>query len=62
VKSLPPIARGQWAAGTAAQAGRELGRGGFGPLAFDLFFYLLNIFKSLRIQKFVYDSFKVRKL
>jgi hypothetical protein len=25
----------------------------FGPLAFDLFLYFLNIFKSLQIQKFV---------
>jgi hypothetical protein len=33
-----------------------------GPLAFDLFLYFLNIFKSLQIQKFVYDSFELRKL
>jgi hypothetical protein len=44
---------GQWATGTAVQAGRELGHGGFGPVAFDLFFYFLNIFKSMQIQKFV---------
>jgi hypothetical protein len=30
-----------------------LGRGGFGPLVIELFFYFLNIFKSLQIQKFV---------
>jgi hypothetical protein len=30
-----------------------LGRDKFGPLAFDLFFYFPNIFKSLQIQKFV---------
>jgi hypothetical protein len=34
----------------------------FGPLAFDLFLYFLNIFKSLQIQKFVYDSFELGKL
>jgi hypothetical protein len=39
-----------------------LGRGGFGPVAFDLFFYFLNIFKSLKIKKIVYDSFELRKL
>jgi hypothetical protein len=40
----------------------QLGRDGFGPLAFDLFFYFSNIFKSLQIQKFVYDSFELGKL
>jgi hypothetical protein len=54
--------RGQWAAGTAAQAGRELGRVGFGPVAFNLFSHFLNIFKSLQIQKFVEDSFDLGKL
>jgi hypothetical protein len=43
----------QWAAGTAVQAGHELGRWGFSPVAFELFFYFPNIFKSLQIQKFV---------
>jgi hypothetical protein len=42
----------------AAQAGcagtMQLGHGGFGPLALELFFYFLNIFKSLQIQNFVY--------
>jgi hypothetical protein len=43
----------QWAAGTAVQAGRELGCRGFDPVAFELFFYFPNIFKLLQIQKFV---------
>jgi hypothetical protein len=42
---------------SVAQAGHistvQLGRGGFNPLAFNLFFYFPNIFKSLQIQKFV---------
>jgi hypothetical protein len=41
----------------AAQAGRagtvQLGRGGFSPVATNLFFYFLNIFEFLQIQKFV---------
>jgi hypothetical protein len=45
--------RGQWAMSTTVQAGRELGRGGFNQVAFDLFFYFPNIFKFLQIQKFV---------
>jgi hypothetical protein len=39
-----------------------LGYGGFGLLTVELFFYFPNIFKSLQIQKFVYDSFKLGKL
>jgi hypothetical protein len=31
----------------------QLCRSGFGPVTANLFFYLLNIFKSLQIQKFV---------
>jgi hypothetical protein len=50
----------------ASQAGRagtvQLGRGGFSAVAFDLFLYFLNIFKSLKIQKFVQDSFELGKL
>jgi hypothetical protein len=41
----------------AAQAGRagtvQLGRGGFSRVTANLFFYFLNIFKFLQIQKFV---------
>jgi hypothetical protein len=48
--------------GTVAVGCALLCHGGFGPVAFDLFFYLLNIFKSLQIKKFVYDSFELRKL
>jgi hypothetical protein len=53
------------------QAGRagvaQAGHAGTMPLgrkrmAFVLFFYFLNIFKSLQIQNFVYDSFELRKL
>jgi hypothetical protein len=40
----------------------QLGRGGFGPVTVELFFYFLNIFKSLQIQKMVYDSFELKKL
>jgi hypothetical protein len=35
---------------------------GFGLEALKLVFYFLNIFNSLQIQKFVYDSFELRKL
>jgi hypothetical protein len=41
----------------AVQAGRagtvQLGCGGFGLVTVELFFYFLNILKSLQIQKFV---------
>jgi hypothetical protein len=41
----------------AMEAGRadtkQLGCGGFGPMTVELFFYFLNILKSLQIQKFV---------
>jgi hypothetical protein len=43
----------QWATGTAMQVGYELGRWGFSTVAFELFFYFLNIFKSLQIQIFM---------
>jgi hypothetical protein len=50
----------------AVQAGRagtvQLGCGGFGLVTVELFFYFPNIFKSLQIEKFVYDSFELRKL
>jgi hypothetical protein len=60
-----PCQRWYWAVPSAvlaghtsiAQAGHvgttQLGRSGFWPLAVELFFYFLNIFKSLQIQKFV---------
>jgi hypothetical protein len=44
--------RAQWAAGTAVQAGRELGCGGFGLVAFDLFFLFseyIQIFANSKI-------------
>jgi hypothetical protein len=40
----------------------QLGRGRFGPLASDLLCYFLYIFKSMQIQKFVQDSFELKKL
>jgi hypothetical protein len=35
---------------------------GFDPLASDLLCYFMYIFKSLQIQKFVQDSFELKKL
>jgi hypothetical protein len=35
------------------QAGREMGRKRIRPAGVELFFYFLNIFKSLQIQKIV---------
>jgi hypothetical protein len=40
----------------------QLDRGGFGPVTANLFFYFPNMFKSLQIQKFVYDLFELGKL
>jgi hypothetical protein len=37
-------------------------RAEFGPLAFVSFFYFLNIFKLLQVQKFVQVRFELRKL
>jgi hypothetical protein len=47
----------------AARAGPvQMGRGQeIGPLTLFYFFYFLNIFKFLQIQKFVYDLFEFRK-
>jgi hypothetical protein len=35
---------------------------GFGPEALKLIFLFSDLFNSLQIQKFVYDSFELRKL
>jgi hypothetical protein len=50
----------------AVQAGRavtvQLSRARIQPSDSDLFFYFLNIFKFLQIQKFVLNSFELTKL
>jgi hypothetical protein len=43
---------GQWAAGTVVQAGCEMGRGGFGPMAFDLIFLFSEYIQILANSKF----------
>jgi hypothetical protein len=43
----------RWHCGRRLHVTQPLGRGGFGPLAVELFFYFLNIFKFLQIQKFM---------
>jgi hypothetical protein len=43
----------RWLCGHGLHVTVPLGHGGFGPLAVELFFYFLNIFKSLQIKKFV---------
>jgi hypothetical protein len=60
-------AHAAWAGAKLGQAvGRahttQLGRGGFSPLASHLLCYFLYIFKSMQIQKFVQDSFELKKL
>jgi hypothetical protein len=54
---LPRATGPQWATRTLCKPAAPVlchwAAGGFGPLAFELFFYFLIIFKSMRIQKFV---------